>query len=55
MLNHNKLKGDEILELKKLIHKYLYRDKLDILIEMTLRKLGVSKQEFNSRNKKINF
>lgn len=50
MLDHKKLKKVEIYELKKLINKYAFKDKLDILMEIALNRLGVSINEFNDRS-----
>jgi len=49
MLDHNKLKGDEIVELRNIIEEYKDYDKLDILIEMALNKIGISKEDFKNR------
>ena len=50
MLDLKKLKGEEIAELKKVIDKYSTYERLDIFIDLTLIKLGVSKQELNNRD-----
>jgi len=44
-----KLRRNEIIVLKEMIKKYLKYDKLDLLLHKTLKSLGISKEEFDSR------
>jgi len=47
-----KMRREEVLEFKQLITRYKNFDKLDILIDLTLQKLGVSRGDFECREVK---
>lgn len=44
-----KLREDELIEFKRLMEKYKDYDKVDLLIHKTLKILGISYYEFQSR------
>ena len=49
-----KLRGkEEVLELKRLLLIYREFDKLDIVIDLTIQNLGISRQDFKAREENI--
>lgn len=48
-----KLQGEEIQEFKKTLIKYKDYDKIDIIIDILLHKLGISSSEFNNRKQEV--